>query len=67
MINPLLAAAAFNFIKYASIEYDYFHRPSKTLAIRLRQQRTKFPGLPIWRQTNSLFWQSLNVSNDVDK
>jgi hypothetical protein len=31
-INPLLAAAAFNFLKYAKIEYEHLHRPPKSLA-----------------------------------
>jgi IS5 family transposase len=58
-INPLLSAAAFNFLKYARVEYTKLNRPPKPLAILPRQKRRKvttFYNLPLWRkERNPLF------------
>jgi IS5 family transposase len=55
-INPLLAAAAFNFVKYARIEYANINKPPISLAIQTRQIRKKVINLPLWRkEPNSLF------------
>jgi IS5 family transposase len=55
-INPLLAAAAFNFVKYTRIKYEDLHRPPRSLAIQPRHRRKKVINLPLWRKdSNSLF------------
>jgi IS5 family transposase len=55
-INPLLAAAAFNFLKYARVEYENLNMPPRSLAIQPRQRRKKVINLPLWRKDpNSLF------------
>lgn len=54
-INPLLAAAAFNFIKFARIEYQHLHKPPRSLATYVKQKRMKFTDLPLWRRNNPLF------------
>jgi IS5 family transposase len=55
-INPLYAAAAFNLLKFARLEYSNLLKPPKSLAIRLPQRKNKFTDLPIWRKSgNPLF------------
>jgi IS5 family transposase len=55
-INPLLSAAAFNFLKYTRIDYKKLNRPPRSLALLPRQNRRKVTNLPLWRKNpNSLF------------
>jgi hypothetical protein len=54
-INPLFAAAAFNLLKYARIEYARLHKPPKSLIHHMPQRRMKFTGLPLWKVDNPLF------------
>jgi IS5 family transposase len=47
-INPLMAAAGFNFVKFGRISSGRLCRPPKSLnAVR---RKNKYPGLPLWRQ-----------------
>ncbi|MDR2457098.1 MAG: IS5 family transposase [Clostridiales Family XIII bacterium] len=56
-INPLLSAAAFNFLKYTRIQYSKLHKPPRSLNIYPRQRRKKVTNLPLWRKDpNSLFY-----------
>jgi IS5 family transposase len=52
-INPLMAAAAFNFLKFARIESGRLCRTPKSLGTPRR--KNKFPGLPLWRHEGRLF------------
>jgi IS5 family transposase len=56
-INPLLSAAAFNFLKYARVEYEHLHRPPKPirLYIKVRGERKKYHGLPLYNAKGTLF------------
>jgi IS5 family transposase len=55
-INPMLAAAAFNFLKYTRTDYDQLNIPARPLSLKPRKRRNKFYRLPIWRDNpNSLF------------
>ncbi|MDR2197906.1 MAG: hypothetical protein LBR53_00320, partial [Deltaproteobacteria bacterium] len=54
-INPLLAAAAFNLLKYTRVEYDHLNKPTDSLAKRRRFRKNKYRGLPLWRIENPLF------------
>jgi hypothetical protein len=54
-INPILAAAAFNFVKYARIEYARIQYSERAFTKYMRPPRKKFTGLPLWREDNSLF------------
>jgi IS5 family transposase len=52
-INPLLSAAAFNLLKAARVEdYDSLCKPPRSLGTM--PQKSKFPGLPLWRLTGRL-------------
>lgn len=53
-INPLLAGAAFNLLKYARLDYNKRHKPPKTLASRLAC-KNKYHGLPLWKPKPTLF------------
>jgi IS5 family transposase len=55
-INPLLSATAFNLLKYARTDYNHHAKPPRSLALRIRPKRNKYPGLPLWRpKKNQLF------------
>jgi IS5 family transposase len=55
-INPLLAGAAFNLLKYARTDYNRLVRHPRSLTITLRPKKNKYHGLPLWRPpVNPLF------------
>jgi hypothetical protein len=56
-INPILAAAAFNFLKYARLEFAeiQLQRKYRHSTKHMTQTRIKFTDLPLWREDNSLF------------
>jgi hypothetical protein len=56
-INPLLSAAAFNFLKFARVEYEHLHRPPKPIRLHLKvtRDRKKYHGLPLYNAKGTLF------------
>jgi IS5 family transposase len=54
-INPILAAAAFNLVKFSKLEHQHLHKYPKPLNIYIKPRRKKFTDLPIWREDNPLF------------
>jgi hypothetical protein len=56
-INPILAAAAFNFLKYARLEFTKIQLQRKYghSTKYMTQTRRKFTDLPLWREDTSLF------------
>jgi IS5 family transposase len=55
-INPLLAATAFNLLKYARVQYNSLHKPPRSINLQLRaRQNDKYYGLPLYREKNPIF------------
>jgi IS5 family transposase len=54
-INPILSASAFNFRKLARMECETLCKSPNSRILKLPQRKKKFPGLPLWRSTSSLF------------
>jgi hypothetical protein len=63
-INPLLAATAFNLLKFVKLSYEQNLTPPRTIKIKPSPARKRFHWSPLWKREGTLFGTQFEVQFD---